>query len=58
MVDLTTKDFNEILGWFTLKYGKARAEEIPTQAYKTFWKLTFLCEDRIEEEKEKLDEVD
>jgi|8_EtaG_2_1085327.scaffolds.fasta_scaffold172058_2 hypothetical protein len=53
MVELNVKDFNEILNWFTLKYGRKEAEEIPRQAYKTFWKLTFLVEDALEEAEEK-----
>tara|TARA_R110002020_G_scaffold222074_1_gene430510 strand:- start:1395 stop:1574 length:180 start_codon:yes stop_codon:yes gene_type:complete len=56
MVDLTTNDFNEILSWFTVKFGKFNPMDIPKQSYKTFWKLTFLCEDRLEEEKDKLRE--
>ena len=56
MVELNVKDFNEILSWFTLKYGKEKPENIPHQAYKTFWKLTFLVEDALEEIKEKEEE--
>ena len=53
MVELNVKDFNEILSWFTLKYGKEKPENIPQQAYRTFWKLTFLAEDALDEAKEK-----
>ena len=56
MVELNVKDFNDILSWFTLKYGKEKPENIPQQAYKTFWKLTFLVEDALEEIKEKEEE--
>jgi len=49
------EDYNEILDWFLLAFGKKSAESLPPKAKKTFYKLTFLAEDKIKEETERLD---
>ena len=55
MVELEPEDYSEILNWFTHTYGKVNTtsvHQLPPNAIKTFWKLTFLAEDRIKEKKE------
>lgn len=52
MVELEPKDYNEILNWFTHTFGKidvGDTKSLPPQAIKTFWKLTFLAEDKLRE---------
>ena len=55
MVELEVEDYNEILDWFLLAFGKKSAESLPPKAKKTFYKLTFLAEDKIKEETDRLD---
>jgi len=55
MVELEIEDFNVILSWFTHVFGKKNPKDIPTKDRKTFWKLNFLAEDKIKEERERLD---
>ena len=49
MVELETDDFSEIIDWFTLSFGKKDEKNISQQAKKTFWKLSFLLEDKLKE---------
>jgi hypothetical protein len=49
MVELETDDFSEIIDWFTLSFGKYDEKNITQQAKKTFWKLSFLLEDKLKE---------
>jgi len=58
MVELEISDYNTILNWFTNKFGRQDPAKIPTADRKTFWKLNFLAEDKIVEEKSKLDDDD
>ena len=55
MVELEIEDYNVILNWFTRMFGKQNPKDIPTKDRKTFWKLNFLAEDKIKEERERLD---
>ena len=54
MVELEIDDYNEILDWFMLAFGKKgkSLKEINTNARMTFYKLNFLAEDKIKEEKQ------
>ncbi len=53
MVDLEPEDYNNILRWFENMYAKvADVSDIPMKQKRTFWKLTFLAEDKIKEIKE------
>jgi len=54
MVELEAEDYNELFDWFTLCFGKGK--KITVQAKRTFWKLNFLSEDKIEELKNKIDD--
>lgn len=59
MVELEIEDFNVILGWFTHMFGVKDPKAIPTKDRKTFWKLNFLAEDKIKEERDRVsDESD
>jgi len=61
MVELEIDDYNEIIDWFMLAFGKKgkSLKEINTKARMTFYKLSFLAEDKIKEEKQlSLDEDD
>jgi hypothetical protein len=55
MVELEIHDYNTILNWFTLVFGKKDPHKIPRIDRSTFWKLNFLAEDKIREETERLD---
>jgi len=56
MVELSTTDFKIIFSWFERTFGKGKLEDIPIEDKRAFWKLTFLAEDKIEEDKETKDE--
>ena len=61
MVELEVDDYNEILDWFMLAFGKKgkTLTQLSTNARMTFYKLNFLAEDKIKEEKQlSLDEDD
>ena len=49
MVELEPDDYSLILNWFEHTYGKLKVAEIPLDAKRTFWKLTFLAEDKLKE---------
>ena len=54
MVELEVGDYNTILNWFTLVFGKKDPQQIPLPDRSTFWKLNFLAEDKIRDEKDRL----
>ena len=54
MVELEISDYNTILNWFTLVFGKKDPNKIPREDRSTFWKLNFLAEDKIREESDRL----
>jgi len=49
MVELQMDDFAEILRWFNHKYDEVEDTGMGEQSRKTFWKLHFLLEDKMEE---------
>jgi len=55
MVELELEDYSELFDWFTLIFGK-NPKNITVQAKKTFWKLQFLSEDKINEHEEDLED--
>ena len=57
MVELSTTDYKIVFSWFERTFGKGKLEEIPLEDKRAFWKLTFLSEDQIDEEKEKDDDA-
>jgi|TARA_B110000263_G_scaffold249592_1_gene267666 hypothetical protein len=53
MVDLEPEDYGAILRWFEAMYSKVNnVRDIPMTHKRTFWKLTFLAEDKIKEVRE------
>ena len=49
MVELEVQDYNELFDWFNLCFGKD-SKKLTLQAKRTFWKLSFLSEDKLKEE--------
>ena len=49
MVELQMEDFGEILRWFNHKYDEVDDKGMGEQSRKTFWKLHFLLEDKMDE---------
>ena len=56
MVDFTVTDYRTLLIWFELAFAKLPKSKISSEDKKTFWKLTFLCEDAVKEAKERQEE--
>jgi len=53
MVELSPEDYSNIVRWFEFKFARVtRMEDVPLSDKRTFWKLTFLAEDKIEEIKQ------
>ena len=52
MVELEPEDYNEILNWFTHTYGRLNSSKISEASTRTFWKISFLVEEKIKELKE------
>lgn len=56
MVELEPEDYNNILRWFENMYAKVDdVSDIPMKQKRTFWKLTFLAEDKIRDMRESED---
>jgi len=49
MVELEPDDYNHILTWFEGMFGRKGLDELPMEHKRTFWKLTFLAEDKMKE---------
>ena len=60
MVELEVDDYGEIMDWFILAFGKRgkTMTDLPQKAKLTFYKLNFLAEDKIKEERERIDTSD
>jgi len=54
MVELELEDYSEIMDWFMLAFGKRgkSMDKLPSKAKMTFYKLHFLADDKIKEEKQ------
>ena len=52
MVELSSTDYKCLFGWFERVFGKGELDAIPMDDRRVFWKLTFLAEDKIKEEKQ------
>ena len=54
MVELEVEDYSEIMDWFLLAFGRKSKsmDKLPTKAKMTFYKLHFLADDKIKEEKQ------
>lgn len=51
MVELEAEDFINILRWFEFRFQETLPDNIPLNHKRTFWKLTFLAEDKAKEDK-------
>jgi len=51
MVELEAEDYLNILRWFEFRFADTTPEDIPMNQKRTFWKLTFLAEDKAKEDK-------
>ena len=54
VVELEIEDYSEIMDWFMLAFGKdgKPMDKLPMKAKMTFYKLHFLADDKIKEEKQ------
>ena len=52
MIELEPEDYNCILHWFERAFGRSKLEDMTLENKRTFWKLTFLAEDKLKEIKE------
>ena len=48
-MELEPEDYNEILNWFTHTYARNDSRAIGESATRTFWKISFLVEEKIKE---------
>ena len=47
------EDYSEIMDWFILAFGRKKTMgSLPLKAKRTFYKLNFLAEDKLKEEKQ------
>ena len=46
MVDFELADYKTVIKWFELCFGN-KPDLLDMQDKRTFWKLSFLCEDKI-----------
>ena len=51
LVEFEINDYKRLVYWFELAFGKEQPDKVSPEDKKTFWKLTFLAEDKIEENK-------
>jgi len=51
MVELEAEDYLNILRWFESRFSNTLPENIPVKHKRTFWKLTFLAEDKTKQDK-------
>lgn len=58
MVEFEIKDYDTLARWFELAFAGKEAKNISDLDKKTFWKLTFLAEDKIKQEKMEKTEED
>lgn len=56
MVNLSLKDYTLLLSWFELAFARLDKTKISSEDKKVFWKLTFLAEDKLEEQKRREEE--
>ena len=48
--DLDTADFIIIMKWFEFKFARDEPDKIPLEDRRAFWKLTFLSEQKHEDD--------
>lgn len=58
MVEFEIKDYDTLARWFELAFAGKESKNISDLDKKTFWKLTFLAEDKIKQERMEKTEED
>ena len=48
--DLDHEDYLILMKWFEFKFARDKPEKIPVGARRVFWKLTFLQEQKAEDD--------
>jgi len=48
--ELDHKDYLVLMKWFEFKFARDKPEKIPTADRRVFWKLTFLQEQKAEDD--------
>lgn len=56
MVELELDDYRIIFAWFERTYGRRNMREIKLGDRRAFWKLMFLHEDKIRDERDRMEE--
>ena len=51
MVEFEVEDYRNIIRWFEMAFAKLDPDKMSIDDKKTFWKLTFLAEDKIKDKK-------
>ena len=49
--DLDHEDYLILMKWFEFKFARDKAEKIPLADSRVFWKLTFLQEQKAEDDR-------
>jgi|TARA_R110002020_G_scaffold233_2_gene1179 hypothetical protein len=57
-MELEPEDYNEILNWFTHTYARNDSRAIGESATRTFWKISFLVEEKIKELKSEKEDLE
>ena len=54
VIELELEDYSEIMDWFILAFGKRgkSMHSLPQKTKMTFYKLNFLAEDKIKQDKQ------
>jgi len=56
--DLDHEDYLILMKWFEFKFARDKAEKIPLADRRVFWKLTFLQEQKAEDDRLATDDTD
>jgi len=56
MVHMSLRDYRLLLSWFELAFARLDKSKISADDKKVFWKLTFLCEDMMDEQRRREEE--
>ena len=48
--DLDHEDYLILMKWFEFKFARDKPEKIPVGDRRVFWKLTFLSEQKVEDD--------
>lgn len=51
MVEFEIRDYKTLVRWFELAFANLTPDKVSLEDKRTFWKLTFLCEDKSNDDK-------